>query len=155
MSQPLNHIERKQLPFTPEHMFHLVAAVDKYKAFAPWCVASRINKWESDRVFYADLVVGYKMFRETFSSKVFLEPAEGDTPARIYIEYMDGPLQALQNEWRFTRAEDGSCIIDFAVTFSFKNKMFQGLVDMFFNEVVSRMISAFEARAHELYEPIS
>ena len=68
---------------------------------------------------------------------------------------MDGPLQALQNEWRFTRAEDGSCIIDFAVTFSFKNKMFQGLVDMFFNEVVSRMISAFEARAHELYEPIS
>ena len=69
----LQHIEQKNLPYTPEQMFALVAEVDKYSEFAPWCMASRINSRESDSVFYADLVVGYKLFRERFSSKVVLE----------------------------------------------------------------------------------
>ena len=69
----LTHIEQKTLPYSAEQMFALVVAVDQYSEFAPWCVASRINKRESDEIFYADLVVGYKMFRERFSSKVMLE----------------------------------------------------------------------------------
>ena len=87
----LEHIEQKTLPYTPEQMCDLVADVSKYKEFAPWCVASRINKRESDTVFYADLVVGYKMIRERFSSKVMLEPVI-DGEGRIYIVYLRGPL---------------------------------------------------------------
>jgi coenzyme Q-binding protein COQ10 len=142
----LRHVEQKKLPFTPEKMFDLVAAVDRYVEFAPWCAASRIRGWEGDHVFHADLVVGYKMFRETFSSRVIL-----DRPYQISIEYVSGPMKSLTNQWRFTREPDGSCMIDFVVEFSFKNKLFQGLVDVFFNEVVKRMVSAFEARAHALY----
>ena len=145
----LRHVEQKKLPFTPEQMFDLVAAVDRYHEFAPWCVASRIRGWEGADVFHADLVVGYKMFRETFSSKVML-----DRPNQISIEYVSGPLKSLSNQWRFIAEPDGSCMIDFVVEFSFKNKLFQGLVDVFFNEVVKRMVDAFEARAHELYQPI-
>lgn len=148
----LKHIEQKKLPFTPRQVFDLVADVERYHEFAPWCAASRIRGWESDGLFHADLVVGYKMFRETFSSKVFLEFPEGDDKeGRIYIEYVSGPLKSLSNQWRFIPEADGSCTIDFYVEFSFENKIFQGLVDMFFNEVVKRMVGAFEARAHQLY----
>ena len=113
----LTHVEQKILPYTAEQMFDLVAAVDQYNEFAPWCIASRINKWESETVFYADLIVGYKVFRERFSQ---------DT-------------------------DNGSCIIDFSVEFEFKNVALQTLANMFFNEVVKRMVGAFEARAEEIY----
>jgi coenzyme Q-binding protein COQ10 len=142
----LSHVEQKILPYTAQQMCDLVAAVDKYAEFAPWCIASRINKRESGAVFYADLIVGYKFFREKFSSKVILDPHK-----EISIEYQEGPLKNLTNHWMFTDNEDGSCTIDFSVQFEFKNGALQSLATMFFNEVVKRMIGAFEARAKEIY----
>ncbi|MGH1398664.1 MAG: type II toxin-antitoxin system RatA family toxin [Alphaproteobacteria bacterium] len=142
----LTHIEQKTLPYTPQQMFDLVAGVDRYREFLPWCVASRINKRESSAVFYADLVVGYKMIRERFSSKVVVEE-----PNSIHIEYLHGPLKHLKNHWRFTDAGNGSCLIDFSVEFEFKNKALQGLAQMFFKEVIHRMVDAFESRARDVY----
>lgn len=142
----LSHVEQKTLPYTPEQMFALVAEVDKYNEFAPWCVASRINRWEGENIFYADLVVGYKVFREKFVSKVIL-----DRPKEISIEYQKGPLKNLRNHWIFNEGENGACVIDFSVEFEFKNVALQALANMFFNEVVKRMIGAFEARALEVY----
>lgn len=127
-------------------MFDLVADVEHYREFAPWCVASRVKRWDGDQVFYADLVIGYKMFRERFSSKVFL-----DRPNRIHIEYLEGPLKHLKNEWLFHPEPGNKCRIDFTVEFEFQNILFQKLVNMFFNEVVRRMVGAFEARAKALY----
>jgi coenzyme Q-binding protein COQ10 len=142
----LSHFEQKKLPYSCEQMFDLVAGVDKYDEFAPWCVASRINQWEGDNVFLADLIVGYKMFRERFSSRVML-----DRPNAISIEYLKGPLKNLTNHWIFKEGENGGCVIDFSVEFEFSNGALQTLANMFFNEVVKRMVSAFEQRAHELY----
>ena len=147
----LTHIEQKHLPYSPQEMFDLVVAVDLYHEFAPWCVASRINTRESDKIFYADLVVGYKMIRERFSSKVIAEPPQNNESGDIYIEYLKGPLQHLKNRWRFTKAENNSCIIDFSVEFEFKNKALQGLSQVFFREVISRMVAAFEERAADIY----
>lgn len=142
----LKHIEQKKIPYTPEQMFGLVADVAKYQEFAPWCIASRITRREGDSIFYADLVVGYKMFRERFTSKVVL-----DSPRRIHIEYMKGPLKNLRNSWEFIPDGDGGCVIDFSVEFEFGNVALQALANMFFNEVVKRMVGAFEARAKALY----
>ena len=151
----LTHIEQKHLPYTPEQMFDLVVAVDRYAEFAPWCVASRITKRESDNVFYADLVVGYKMFRERFSSKVIANHPTQDEAGQISIEYLRGPLKHLTNHWKFIREPDGSCIVDFSVYFEFKNRALQGLAQVFFKEVIHRMVSAFEARAKDIYGEVS
>lgn len=140
------HAEQKKLPYTPEQLFGLVADVDKYPQFLPWCLASRITKREQN-IFYADLVVGYKLLRETFSSRVVTDPQN----LHIHVEYLSGPMKQLSNHWRFIREPDGSCLIDFYVDFEFKNKLFQNVVELFFNEVVKRMVAAFEERAKELY----
>ena len=147
----LTHIEKKVLPYTPEQMYALVAAVDQYHEFAPWCVASRIHKREGKSVFYADLVVGYKMFRERFSSKVMLKEPSEHEPGAIDIEYLRGPLKHLKNHWQFIREPDGSCLIDFSVEFEFKNIALQGLAQVFFQEVIRRMVGAFEERAKQIY----
>lgn len=142
------HTEQKTLPYTAAQMFDLVAAVDQYDKFLPWCVASRITKRESD-TFYADLAIGYKMIREKFSSKVVC-----DRPHTIHVEYMSGPLQYLRNDWRFTDGGDGSCTIDFYVEFDFKNTMLRKLAEIFFNEAIKRMVQAFEDRAEIVYKDL-
>lgn len=142
------HAEKRHLPYTPEQMFDLVASVDQYPAFLPWCISSKITKRE-DEIFYADVVIGYKMLREKFTSKVVTKK-----PDSIHVEYMSGPMKHLSNHWKFIREKDNSCTIDFHVEFEFKNIFFEKLMGVFFHELVRRMVAAFEKRAQELYKPL-
>lgn len=139
------HAERRHMPYTQEQLFDLVAGVDRYPEFLPWCLASRITKREGD-VFYADLIIGYKMVREKFGSRV-----TALRPDHIHVEYLSGPMKHLSNHWRFLPQDDGTCIIDFYVDFEFKNPVLQKLIAMFFEEAVKRMVGAFETRANALY----
>ncbi len=139
------HVEKRNLPYTPEQLFSLVAEVDKYQDFLPWCQSSVIKQREGD-IFYADLVIGYKRIREKFGSKVSL-----DYPNRINVEYLSGPMKYLRNYWQFIREKDGSCTIDFYVDFEFKNIILQNLMGVFFNELIRRMVTAFEQRAKQIY----
>lgn len=143
------HAERRHLPYTPDQLFELVAAVERYPEFLPWCRAVRIRSREGN-TFTADLVIGFRMVRERFTSRVIL-----DRPRRIDVAYTQGPLRYLNNHWIFEPAADGGCIIDFFVDFEFHSKLLQKLIGALFNEAVRRMVDAFEARARQLYgEPI-
>ncbi len=139
------HAEQKYLPYSTEQMFDLVADIERYGEFLPWCVACRKTAIDGD-VIEADLIIGYKMIREKFKSRVVL-----DRPNHIRVDYLDGPMKNLSNEWKFIPDVDG-CIIDFYVDFEFKNPMLQGLINLFFEKAVSRMVGAFEKRADELYK---
>lgn len=139
------HAEKRTLPYTQEQLFDLVAGVEHYPEFLPWCRAARITKREGD-VFFADLVIGYKMVREKFGSKV-----TALRPDHIHVEYLDGPMKYLSNHWRFIPEEEGGCMIDFYVDFEFKNAFFQNLIGVFFNKAVKKMVQAFEERAKNLY----
>ena len=142
------HAEKRRLPYRPDQMFDLVAGVDRYPEFLPWCKAARITRREGEDVFYADLVVAFKMFRERFSSKVTLHPKE-----LIDVEYINGPFRYLNNHWKFEPHPEG-CIVDFYVDFEFRSRILQNLIGLLFNEAVHRMVGAFEARARKLYQPV-
>lgn len=141
------HAEQRILPYTPEQMFDLVADVEKYPQFLPWCSACRIRKREGN-VILADLAIGYKMLKEKFTSRVDLQ-----RPHHIRVDYLDGPLKHLSNTWDFYPTDDGGCLIDFYVDFEFRSRILQRLMEMFFNEAVKRMVTAFETRAGEIYGP--
>ncbi|MEK7801448.1 MAG: type II toxin-antitoxin system RatA family toxin [Pseudomonadota bacterium] len=126
-------------------MFDLVADIEKYPEFLPWCLDCKIIK-RTDNEMIANMVIGYKLFREWFGTRVTL-----DRPNTIRVEYVNGPLRHLSNRWTFTTRSDGGCIVDFYVDFEFKNPIFQKLMGAFFNEIVNRMVGAFDARARELY----
>src|SRR5262244_3928525 len=138
------HAEQRLLPYTPEQLFALVADVERYPEFLPWCLAARIRERRPDLVV-ADLIIGFKMFRERFTSRVALDP-----PRRIDVSYADGPFRHLQNRWRFSPAA-GGCRIDFFVDFEFRSRLMQRVIEMLFGEAVRRMVAAFEKRAGDLY----
>ena len=140
------HRETKVLPYTAKQMFDLVADVERYPEFLPWVVGARVRRREGS-VFFADLMVGFKMVRERYTSRVSLEQ-----PNRIDVTYTEGPFSHLENRWIFEDTDDG-CRIDFYLSFEFKSRLLQRIIGGLFNEAVRRMVSAFQARARVLYGP--
>ena len=139
------HAENRVVPFTPEQMFDLVADVERYPEFLPWCVAARVREREGNTLM-ADMVIGFKMFREGFTTKdVF------DRPRRIDVSYFEGPFKYLNNHWVFEPHGEGACLIDFYIDFEFRSRLMQRMMGVLFNEAVRIMVSAFEKRAHAIY----
>jgi coenzyme Q-binding protein COQ10 len=138
------HAEQRLLPYTQEQMYALVADIERYPEFLPWCVAARVKERGADFIS-ADLVIGFKMFRERFTSHVKL-----DAPSRIDVTYAEGPFRYLNNHWTFERAP-GGCKVDFFVDFEFKSRVLQKVIEVLFGEAVKRMVAAFESRARQLY----
>jgi coenzyme Q-binding protein COQ10 len=139
------HAEVRVLHHPPEQLFDLVADVERYPEFLPWCVDARIRSRDENRIV-ADLVIGFRMFRERFTSTVTL-----DRPGRIDVAYTDGPFRYLNNHWIFIPEGSDSCRIDFFVDFEFRSKLLQRMIDAVFGEAVRRMVHAFETRADQLY----
>lgn len=139
------HAETRHLPYTPEQMFDLVADVQRYEEFLPWVSAIRIRS-NSETEMVADMIVGFKGLRETFTSKVRKERARS-----VHVDYLDGPLKHLTNDWTFRSDGQGGVLVDFAVDFAFKNRLFEALAGQMFDHALRKMIGAFETRAAQLY----
>jgi coenzyme Q-binding protein COQ10 len=139
------HSETRHLPYTPEQMFQLVADVGRYGEFLPWVSATRVRS-NSETEMVADMIVGFKGLRETFTSKVAKE-----RPGHIRVDYLDGPLKYLNNDWTFRPDGQGGTLVDFCVDFAFKNRMFELLAGQVFDRALRKMIGAFEERAAALY----
>ena len=139
------HAERRVLSYSPDQLFKLVAEVERYPEFLPWCIAARIRERRPEKLV-ADLVIGFKMVRERFTSTVILDPAGG----RIDVAYAEGPFKYLQNHWVFLPHADG-CEIDFYVDFEFRSRILRIIMESLFHEALRRMVGAFEARADALY----
>lgn len=139
------HTETRHLPYAPAQLFDLVADVRRYSEFLPWVAATRVRS-DGETEMVADLVVGFGSLKETFASRVHKE-----RPRRIAIDYIEGPLKFLHNEWRFEPAADGGTELHFCVDFAFKSRIFEALAGQMFDRALRRMIGAFEARAHQLY----
>jgi len=139
------HSETRHLPYTPEQLFDMVADVARYDEFLPWVVAVRVRS-SSPTETVADLVVGFNAFKERFTSRVVKE-----RPSRICVDYVEGPLKYLHNEWRFEPAADGGTDVYFSVDFAFRSRIFEALAGQMFDRALRRMTNAFEERAAALY----
>lgn len=139
------HSETRHLPYSPEQMFDMVADVGRYAEFLPWVSAIRVRS-DSETEMVADMIVGFKGLRESFTSRVSKQ-----RPGHIRVDYLDGPLKYLNNDWTFRPDGKGGCLVDFCVDFQFKSRMFEMLAGQVFDRALRKMIGAFEERAAKLY----
>lgn len=130
-------------------MFALVADVEKYPQFLPLCEALVIRS-RKDRdeqtILVADMTVGYKAIRETFTSQVHLRPSEN----RIDVKYIDGPFKYLKNVWRFEPLAAG-CDVRFEIDYEFKSRILGAMMGAMFDRAFRMFSEAFEKRADAIY----
>jgi len=140
-----------RIAYSAEQMFALVADIERYPEFLPLCKAlvirSRGENGQGQEQLTADMTVAYKMFQESFTSRVTLLP---DIP-QVLVEYVDGPFRHLENRWTFKRAGDFCCDIDFFIEYEFASTAMQLLVGSVFEKAFRKFVGAFEERAGQVY----
>jgi len=141
---------RRPVPQSPDQMFALVADVEKYPEFLPLCeglvVRSRKER-DGKALLVADMTVGYKAIRETFTTQVLLNPAE----RAIDVKYLDGPFRYLDNRWRFNEMPNGGCEVHFFIDYEFKSRILGAVMGSMFDRAFRMFSEAFEARATKIY----
>lgn len=140
------HSEQRDLPYPPSLLFDVVADIERYPEFLPWCLAARIRE-RNDNLVVADMMIGFRGLKESFTSRVNLDRPE----LKIDVTYEDGPFKHLNNHWKFCEHNDGHCHLDFFVEFEFRSRILAAIMDMLFHKAVQRMVAAFESRAAKLY----
>ncbi|MBC8717372.1 MULTISPECIES: type II toxin-antitoxin system RatA family toxin [Brucella/Ochrobactrum group] len=134
-----------------EEMFALVSDVEKYPQFLPMCEALSIRsskERDGKTLLIADMTVGYKLIRETFTSQVLLKPEE----SVIDVKYVDGPFRYLDNRWTFKPVGDGSeCDVEFFIDYEFKSRTLGLLMGSMFDLAFRKFSEAFEKRADAIY----
>ena len=149
-----HHAETRNLPYSAQQMYDLVADVERYPEFLPWNSAARIRSRQplpggvdGAEVIEADLGISFKVFRERFGSRVTLYPAQ----KRIDTDYLDGPFRHLHSGWTFADRAEGGCSVAFFVDFEFRNPILGRVIGVVFTEAMHRVVRAFEDRAAKLY----
>jgi coenzyme Q-binding protein COQ10 len=141
----------RRVKHRPTNMFDLVADVDKYPLFVPLCEALRVRRRSEDAdgrmVVVADMTVGYKVFRETFTSRVTMDREK----LTILVEYLDGPFSRLENRWAFKDDGEGGCIVEFFIDYTFRSRTLGMLMGTMFDAAFRRFAVAFERRADAIY----
>jgi len=134
-----------------DDMFELVADVESYPRFVPLCRALRVRRrTESDGVvtLIANMEIGYKAIRETFTSRVTCERSAN----KILVEYIDGPFEHLENHWLFHESEEGkACLVEFRIAYEFKSKALGLIMGGMFDAAFRKFAEAFEDRADVVY----
>lgn len=139
------HIEKAVLPYTPQQVFDLVADIQHYPDFLPWCLHTRILSRQENGCL-ATMTVGFGPFKETFTSRV-----TWDRPHSITVQYERGPFKHLNNHWIFSQDPHG-CLVDFSVDFEFESRILRAAIGMVFSEATRMMVSAFKRRAKSIYK---
>jgi len=132
-------------------MFDLVADVEAYPRFLPLCqalvVRGRQQQPDGTEILVADMTVAYKVFRETFTSRVVLDRSN----RRILVTYLDGPFRSLENRWTFRPLGERESEVGFYISYEFKSRTLGALMGAVFDQAFRRFADAFEARADEVY----
>jgi len=141
----------RRVRHAPKDMFDLVADVERYPSFVPLCqglvVRGRRAQDDGTEVLIADMTVAYKVFRETFTSRVVLDPAKHE----IRVSYLDGPFRSMENRWTFRPIEGGGTEVGFFIDYEFKSRALGLVMGAVFEQAFRKFSEAFEARADQVY----
>ncbi|KAL6069547.1 Coenzyme Q-binding protein coq10, mitochondrial [Balamuthia mandrillaris] len=149
--QPDTHVynERKIFPFTREEVFDVVADVDNYHKFVPWCTHSAVLQRNGPNRMEAELGIGFKFLNQRYTSSIAMQ-----RPSAIKVEVPESTLfHFLVNNWEFNEVEGNkaACEVRFHVSFSFRLRLHQAMADKYMDEVALRMVSVFQRRCADLY----
>ncbi|UTO29342.1 type II toxin-antitoxin system RatA family toxin [Bartonella harrusi] len=141
----------RQIAHSASEMFDLVSDIERYPDFLPMCegLIIRSRKEYGEKILLiADMTVGYKVIRETFTTQVFLQPEKN----LIEVQYIDGPFKYLENRWAFHNIEKTNvCRVEFFIDYEFKSKMLGLVMGSMFDIAFHKFTDAFEMRAHQIY----
>ncbi len=126
-------------------MFDLVAAIEDYPKFLPWCGGVEIKERHGDTVV-ASVGINYHGVKQSFTT------ANENVPgAAIKMTLVDGPFKCLDGVWTFKALRDDACKIDLDLHYEFSSALLAKLVGPVFGMIANSMVDSFCKRAETVY----
>ena len=140
----------KRIDHSAANMFALVADVERYPEFVPLCESLVVRSRKTEgaaEIVTATMTVAYKVLRESFTSRIVLDPGAGE----IRVTYLDGPFRYLENVWSFRPLGEQACEVGFRISYEFRSRILASLMGAAFDRAFRKFATAFEARADQIY----
>ena len=141
----------KKFNYSKKDLIELVLKIDDYKFFLPWCINSKIltiNKKKKNLKIIADLEIGFRSFREIYTSEVIYN----NQNSKIEVTSINGNIKKLLNIWEFEEIDKKSCNVIFFIDIELKNPIVNILFNKFFNYGFEKILNSFERRAKDTIE---
>lgn len=142
----MHKVQRSVLvPYSDAQMFNLVAGVEKYPEFMPWCGGAEVRS-SDDQGMQASITISFAGMKQRFTTRnthVF--------PERIDLELVDGPFSMLVGHWQFQSLAPDACKVLFTLEYEFSNRALETMVGPVFNRIASSFIDSFTKRAQAVY----
>ena len=126
-------------------MYALVADVDAYPQFLPWCSGTEVRRIDAHRAA-ATLHVNYHGLRLHFTTE-----NQMDEGALIDMTLVNGPFKHLDGFWRFVPLSEQACKIEFQLSYELSGKLMEKLAGPMFNHIANTFVEVFVKRAVALY----
>jgi ribosome-associated toxin RatA of RatAB toxin-antitoxin module len=142
----MHSVERSVLVHhSASQMFDLVADVEKYPQFMPWCGGATVSS-RDDCGMQASITISLAGLKQTFTTR-----NTHHYPECIELELVDGPFSVLTGKWQFIALSEDACKILFTLNYSFSSRTLEALVGPIFNRIATSFIDSFTQRAQVCY----
>lgn len=142
----MHTVQRSVLvPYSAGQMFDLVADVDKYPEFMPWCGGTEVQK-RDEHGMQASILISFAGLKQRFTTR-----NRHDYPTRIDLELVDGPFSSLVGHWQFQALAEDACKVVFTLDYAFSSRALEAVVGPVFNRIASSFIDSFTKRAQSKY----
>ncbi len=132
--------------YTSEQLFSIVADIESYNQFLPWCEGANIVEYKDKNLVIADLIIGYKGINKTYRSQVQLDQLHG----YIKVDLISGPFKHLYQEWKFLKTDHG-CKVIFDIDFALHSHFLETIIKSITPTICQKFIKAFSERADKLF----
>ncbi|MCI2807589.1 type II toxin-antitoxin system RatA family toxin [Eoetvoesiella caeni] len=143
----MHTVQRSVLvPYSCAQMFDLVADVEKYPEFMPWCGGASVQS-QDEHGMQASITISIAGIRQTFTTR-----NEHQYPSQITFHLVDGPFSALTGKWQFQELAEDACKVVYTMEYAFSSRALEMVVGPVFNRIASSFIDSFTQRAQACYE---
>lgn len=142
----MHTVQRSVLvPYSAAQMFDLVAGVEKYPEFMPWCGGSTVQS-RDEQGMQASITISIAGIKQTFSTR-----NEHHYPQLITFRLVDGPFSTLTGKWEFQALSEDACKVLYTMEYAFANRALEMVVGPVFNRIATSFIDSFTQRAQVCY----
>lgn len=134
------------VPYSTEEMYKLVADIEDYPKFLPWCRSTQVMSRNEQEV-KASIEIARGALNKSFATINRMQQNK-----MIEMRLLQGPFKHLQGFWRFDELKTATaCKISFDLDFEFESKLVAMVAGPVFSQIANSMVEAFTKRAIEVY----
>src|SRR6266852_533959 len=112
-----------------QDMYALVADVESYPQFLPWCERAVVSANEPERTVAA-LHINFRGLKQQFTTENLNQPG-----TRIDMKLLSGPFRSLEGRWLFSRLSEKGCRVELSLRYEFASTLLEKTLGPAFHHI--------------------